>query len=226
MNRLRRTGPRRLLAVVLAVALVVGIGDALAARGDPQKELTPADNARARAMLLRKTDLGPGYTASVDKSPDPDFYCKALDESRLTLTGEAESPDFERGLVFISSSAQVYESVADATVSWKQGTSAAGERCARDLLRREFAKQGVRLVSMRRLAFPNVSTRTVAYRVVLSGESQSVTVKVVIDLVVLMHSRAQVPLFFGSALVPVPRADQLRLARLTASRMAKAMRGA
>jgi hypothetical protein len=61
---------------------------------------------------------------------------------------------------------------------------------------------------------------------VLSGESQSVTVKVVIDLVVLMHSRAQVPLFFGSALVPVPRADQLRLARLTASRMAKAMRGA
>lgn len=214
-----------MVAVAAASVLIAGVGDALATHGDPQKELTAADNARAQAMLLRKTDLGPGFKGSVDNSEDPDLYCKALDESRLTLTGEAESPDFARGFVFISSLAQVYESVEDATVSWKQGTSAAGERCARDLLRREFAKEGVRLVSMRRIAFPSFSSRSVAYRIELSGVSQSITVKVTMDLVVLMHSRAQVALNFGSALAPVPRTEELRLARLTASRMAKAMRG-
>ena len=212
-----------LLAGLIAAALVVGASAALAAHGDAQKKLTPADSARARSMLLRKADLGPGFKASTGSSDDPHLYCKALDESDLTLTGDAASPDFERGLMFISSAAQVYESVADARASWRRGTSSAGERCARDLLRREWAKDGIRLVSMRRVAFPRVSSRTVAYRLKLSAESQGVTIPFEFDLVVLMHSRAHVNLFFGSGLVAVPREDELRLARLTASRMAKAM---
>jgi len=76
---------------------------------------------------------------------------------------------------------------------------------------------------MRRVAFPRVSSRTVAYRLKLSAESQGVTIPFEFDLVVLMHSRAHVNLFFGSGLVAVPREDEVRLARLTASRMAKAM---
>jgi len=213
-----------LLAGLIAAALVVGASAALAAHGDAQKKLTPADSARARSMLLRKADLGPGFKASTGSSDDPHLYCKALDESDLTLTGDAESPDFERGLVFVSSTAQVYESVADANASWKRGTSAAGERCARELLRGEFAKDAIRLVSMRRVAFPRVSQRTVAYRVQLTSDAQGTTVKVVMDVVVLMRSRAQAALLLGSAFVPVPRADEVRLARLVASRMTKATR--
>lgn len=45
------------------------------------------------------------------------------------------------------------------------------------------------------------------------------------DLVVLMRSRAQVALFFGSGFAAVPRAEAVRLARLTARRMAAAMGG-
>jgi hypothetical protein len=227
MNLVHNTrSKRRLLGLLLAAALLVAAGDAFATHGDPQEKLTPTDNARARSMLLRKSDLGPGYTSTKPNNAEPHLYCKALDESDLIVTGDAESPQFERGIVFVSSAAQVYESAADAVVSWKRGTSAAGERCARDLLRQGFAKQGVRLVSMRRLAFPRVSSRSIAYRIQLSAESQGVPVSVVLDFVVLMHSRAQAALFFGSALVAVPRADEVRLARVVASRMATAMRGA
>ena len=214
----------RLLAVVVAIALTVSTA-ALAVRGEPQKELTPGDNARARSILLKKSDLGPGFKPTPQSAAEVDFYCKALDEADLTLTGEAESPNFERGIVFVSSSAQVYGSRADASTSWRRGTTAAGERCARDVLRREFAKEGIRLESYRRVAFPNVAQRSVAYRVHLSARSQGVTVRLVMDFIALMHSRAHAAVFFGG-LSPVHPSEQLPLVELVAQRMASAMRGA
>ena len=119
--------------MVVALALTVSTA-ALAVRGEPQKQLTPADKARARSILLKKSDLGPGFKPTPQSAAEVDFYCKALDEADLTLTGEAESPQFERGIVFVSSSAQVYGSRADASTSWRRGTTAAGERCAHDVL--------------------------------------------------------------------------------------------
>ena len=63
-------------------------------------------------MLLKRADLGPGFTASPQSAADADDYCKALDESDLTVTGEAESPAFRRAVVSVSSAASVYESTA------------------------------------------------------------------------------------------------------------------
>ncbi len=227
MSRLttRRISTRRLVTAAAALVLAVATGTASAARGDPQKELTPADQARARSMLLKRSDLGPGFKATRQSSAGGDLYCKALDESDLTVTGDAESPSFERGVVTARSAAQVYESLADATASWRRGTSAAGLRCARDVLRRGFARAGITLESYKPIPFPDVAQRTAAYRAVVSATSQGVKVRLVIDFVALMHSRAQVALFF-SGLSPIPRAEQLQLARLTSTRMAKAMRGA
>jgi len=207
---------RRLLVLALLLALVVS-GAALAARGDPQKKITPADQARAKAMLLRTTDVGPGYKATRSSSGSDDFYCAALDESDLTLTGEAESPNFETKTVFLSSMAQVYESVADANVSWRRGTSASGERC----LRKELSRDGG-LVSFRKRAFPRLAQRSVAYRFVGSAQG----IRFYLDFVVLQQSRAHAVLAYGSVLVPVPGTDQVRLARIVAGRMSKAMRGA
>lgn len=222
MNRTRSTGPRRrLLVTVLALAVVAGASDGLAARGDPEKQLVPADQARARAMLLRNADLGEGFKTS-RRSDEDDPYCRALDESGLTLTGEADSPNFARGVAFVSSVAQVYETRADANVSWRQGTSAAGEKCVRASLRDAFAGEGARLVSFRRLSFPRLAERSIAYRAVATSQG----VRVYLDFVVLQRSRAQAALAMGSGLVPVPRADELQLARVIDGRMATAMRGA
>jgi len=115
--------------------------------------------------------------------------------------------------------------VADASASWRRATSAAGVGCARDLLRREFAKEQVQLVSLRKVSFPRIGQRTLAYRVVLSAKQGQTTFKFYLDLVVLMHSRAQAQVIAGSAFQPFPKAEAVRLARIVGGRMTRAMRG-
>ena len=92
---------RRVAVVALVVALVAA-GTALAGRCDPRRKLTPADQARAAAMLLRTTDLGRGYSPLPGPSTWTPQKCAALDESVLTLTGEAlcaelDGPERARG---------------------------------------------------------------------------------------------------------------------------------
>jgi len=214
--------PVRRLACFVVLLALVGTSAALAVRGDPQKKIAPADQARAEAMLLRKADFGLGFKATPASSDAGDFYCKALDESDLTLTGEAESPTFQGGVEFVSSLSQVYESLADSSTSWRRGTSAAGDKCVRDEFRRQFQKDGIRLESFRRMAFPRFAERSIAYRLVASSQG----VRVFIDAVVLQQLRGQAALLLGSALAPMPKAEEVRLTRIVAGRMAKAMRGA
>jgi hypothetical protein len=212
---------KSLLAVLLAGMLVVA-GAGLAARGDPQKRIVPADQARATSMLLRRADFGLAHKTAPPSGTETEFYCKALDESDLTITGEAESPNFQGGVEFVSSLSQVYESRADSNASWRRGTSTAGDACVRGEFRRQFQKNGVRLESFRRLSFQPLAERSLAYRLVASSQG----VRVFLDVVALKQGRAQAAVFLGSALTPMPRDEEVRLARIVAGRMAKAMRGA
>ena len=210
-------------SVVLVVVLaLVAAGSALAARGDPQKRITAADQARAKAMLIRKADLGLAFRAMPSNPDQGDSYCQALDESDLTLTGDAESPDFQGGTTFVSAEAEIYESVADANTPWRRGTSPAGETCIRSLFKREFAKSGVRFLSFRRLQFPHVIQKTIAYRLVSSAQG----VRIFFVVIVRQQGRAQVSIAIGSGLILAPKDEEVRLARLTARRIVKAMRGA
>jgi len=214
---------QRLLAVSVLLLLAC-TGTALADHLDPEKRLRPADQAKARAMLLRKSDLGPGFIAQPTNTPDTHLTCAGLDESDLTITGEAKSPTWSQNIGFVASAVNVYANVADANASWARGTRGAGIRCLRDQLADEFATQGVALESLRKVAFPRVAERTIAYRVTLSGTVQSTTVRIVVDLVILKHSRAQAALYFGSAFAPAAKADEVALARVTARRMATAFK--
>jgi hypothetical protein len=221
---MRRLLPRALVVVVVVLVLVAA-GAALAARGDPQKRITPADQARARAMLLRPADL-PAYRVLPAASDTGDFYCPALDASALTLTGEAAGKRLVLDFVIATSSSEVWESRADAQAAWRKSTNAAGVACARTVLRREFAKQGARLESLRQVPFPRVASRTVAFRVSLLTRTPQGEVPIILELVALMHSRAHATVAVSSALVPPDRPLTLQLARTTAKRMARAMRGA
>jgi hypothetical protein len=211
---------KRLAAALLLLALVLA-GVSLGARGDPKKRITSADQTRAKAMVLRKADFSVAFTAG-PASTGSDFYCAALDESDLTVTGEAESPSFAGGIEFVASTSYVYASRAHANASWQRGTSAAGQKCLRGGLQNEIQGTSVRLVSFRKLPFPTFAQRSVRYRVV--GEQQQ-GVRIYLDLVALQHSRAQVAIVYGSGLSPPPAAEERRLAKVTAARMAKAMGG-
>jgi hypothetical protein len=215
---------RRLLLVVAVLALMTA-GSAVADHLDPKKRITPADQARARAMLLKPADLPAGFRASPPGAGEPHVDCApSVGEADLTLTGDAEGLQFVRGPVSVNSASQVYESAADAAASWRRGTSAAGTKCLTDLLRREFAKAGIRLVSFRKIAFPRVSERTVAYRISLSLTTPQGDVPVYADVVVLGRGRALAQVFVGAALAVPSRAEELRLVRLVAGRMSRAMR--
>ena len=210
----------RLLACVVLFALLA-CGAAFAGRGDPQEKFNPADQARAKAMLVRVSDL-PGSEGTKLGPSDDDFYCKALDESSLTITGEAESRDITLGLLSVYSLSLVYESRRDAGIAWRQGTSAAGISCLREEFRREVSGPNSRFVSFRRMAFPRVGERRVAFRGTAVGQGVPFTV----DVVFLMQSRAWAALVTSGVSSAPPRAEVERLARLLGGRMKTAMRGA
>ena len=171
--------------------------------------------------MLRPGDFNPAFRSRPSSSGGrDDFYCAALDESDLTLTGEAESPTFVATTEFVTSSADVYESRADANASWARGTSKAGEQCLRTGFRTQL-NGPVRLVSFRRLAFPRRGQRSVAFRGVLSEQG----VRVYFDFVAMQVSRAQVAVGYISALSPPPQGELRRLTGLAAKRAGKAMRG-
>jgi hypothetical protein len=210
----------RLLAAAVLLALVVS-GTALAARGDPKRQLRPADQVRAKAIVLRQADLGGGFKpAPSSPGSGGDLYCKALDQSDLTLTGEAES-EFKSSPFTVSSSANLYETVADANAAWRRGTSKAGTACLRNGFRAEFAKQGAALLAFKRVPFPRLGQRSFAMRLVARSQG----VKVYLDFIVLQHSRAQTSAAFISPFAPVVREGQVRLTRLLASRTKTALRG-
>jgi hypothetical protein len=214
---------RRLLACFALLALVAS-GVALAGRGDPKQRLSAADNARAKSMLVKKADLGAGFVAGPVVRPESDFYCRALDESDLTVTGKAFSPSFRAagGIVSISSYSDVYASRAQARVSWRRGTSAAGQACLRAGARREAERAGLRFVSFRWLSLPRFAEQSVAFRASVRQQG----VNAFVDIVALRQSRAFVAITFFSADAPVPTSAVVRLARIIAERMATAMRGA
>lgn len=221
-----------LLALLTAVALACAAA-ALAA-GEPRKQLTAADNARAKAMQLTRADLGAGWTATRSTTPDDtDFRCAgyAPDESDLTLTGEAESPDLslesQAAFAFVQSTASVYSTSAEGAASWRRTVKPGLLRCFTEILRKEVAKQpGLRfaVTSSRALPFARVAPRTAAYRISATVTSQGVPIPMVLDLVLLGNGRANGGFFVISALQPFPAAQEARLARTMAGRMAKALR--
>jgi hypothetical protein len=199
-------------------------GVAAADRGDPQKQITSADQTRARAMLLRRSDFGPGVKASRSSSDD-DLYCEALDESDLVVTGDAESPDFTGPQAIpylaVGSAGQVYKTAAQSAASWRRGTSSAGYACLRAAARQSAKEAGGTLVSFSKAPFPRVAPQTAAFRMRLRSQA----IPGIADFVYLRNGRAQASLFFVGVPTAYPRADVTRLATLVAERMAKAMRG-
>ncbi len=211
----------KLVSVVVVLALAL-TATALAGRGDPKERLTPADQARARAMVLRVGDLNPAYAVHPAPIPSGGLYCSALDESDLTITGRGSSPIFTATGEFVRSIAAVYATRADANQSWRQALSPAGQQCQRTELRTELQSSTMRLVSLKRIPFPARGTRSVAYRALATLQG----VRFYVDVVSMQVSRAEAGVIYVNALAPPPQDEVRRLTKLVETRAQKAMRGA
>jgi hypothetical protein len=174
-------------------------------------------------MLLKQADVGLGFRSlpSSGGTGGADLDCDGLDESDLTVTGNAHSPYFTSDLQRILSAARIFISVRDANMSWRRSTGAGGFKCLKDIFRRDARTAGVRFVSFRKVPFPALAPRTAAYR----AQDQASGVRVYEDLILLTRGRVQAVLIFISAIDPLERSEALRLTRFVSNRMAKAIRG-
>ena len=212
--------------VALAVTPV-----AWGADGEPKKALTSKGNATARSVVLKRGDLSTAFTPHTrpDAGLPKGVRCAALDESDLTITGEAQSPDFQLSqpglFVTIGSTTNVYRTLGEAGKSWKRGTSAKTTTCLADIVRLSAPRgQRVSIVSAKRLTFPKVAPMTSAFRVVATLTIGGNRVRAYVDAIILQHGRVQSGVVFTSLGRPVGQADELGLAGLVADRMARANR--
>jgi hypothetical protein len=220
---------RALLLGVVTLLLVAPMA-ASAADGEPRQALTKADQALARSVLLKRADLGAGFSATPrrkDHGLPKGARCDALDESDLTVTGDAASADFRfsQGPTFVTigSTAQVYRTLREANASWSRGSVAQTTTCLADIVRLSAAPgQKITIVSSRHMAFPSVSPKTTAYRIVLTIDAGAQgKVRGYVDAVILQHGRVQSGVLFTSIGRPVGQADRVALATVVAARMAK-----
>lgn len=218
------------VTVTVAVAVLVVPLAARAADGEPRKALTSEGQAIARSVLLKREDLGAGFSVvprPKDQHLPKGARCGPLDESDLTVTGDAASPNFRfaQGAAFVTvgSTAQVYRTLREANASWNRGTTSQTTRCLSDIVRLSAAPgEKITVVSAKRIVFPAVSPKATAYRLVLDVTLRGTQrVRAYVDAVILQHGRVQTGILFTSLGRPVGNADRVALASVVAARMAK-----
>lgn len=194
---------RRPALAVLFATLAAGITSAVASSasqsGTPNREqvqLNRADQAAARGAVLRRGDLGPGWTGGAIKPPPPStLTCPGYEpkQSDLVLTGAAEARFQHPGLM-IQSNAQVLKTRAMVARDWHRSVAdPRASSCLRHVLSKQLPSNE-RLVSFRQRAFPRLAHYAAAYRLLVRVHAQGKSVLVVVDLVVVGRSRTELTL--------------------------------
>lgn len=215
-------GRRGLLCVFVAAALVA-TGVAWAA--SPTKEkiaYTAAGQAKAKAEVLRRSDL-PGQWNGGRRKPDvsstmPCSYKPKQND--LVLIGAAET-DWRQPGFQVSSEAQVLRTAAMVQRDW-QRTILAPQVVP--CLRQGFEKalgSGATLVSFGPVGSPHLAKLSQAFRAVFDVKSGSSAVPVEIDILALGSGRNELTLTLTGLLATKAtlRAEEARLGRRLAGRM-------
>jgi hypothetical protein len=202
---------------LLAVLIVALAAAGVALADDPTVKINPADQAKATAQLLKKSDLGQGWTGGPRK-PDklqapscPGFNPK---ESDLVVTGHADATFKHQGLE-LDDDVQVMEKAEFVRTDFARTMKPQLPACLAHLFQ-QSAGQGVKLLSAKRLAFPRVGVVSALYRVTTAVTSGGQTVNVLLDFVFFGQSRTEysltvvAPEAAKAALVPF----ETRLAKL------------
>lgn len=193
---------------------------------DPGKEkiaLTSAGNAQAKSEVLRRADLGKGWSGKFKKprlpATEPCSYRPK--QSDLVVVGAAESV-WDRPLGNeIDSAAQVLRTPAMVRRDWRRTVTAPQVLpCLRQAFEKVLGAQG-KGVSVQRVPFPHVTTYTRAYRIRATVQSGAAAVPIEIYLVVLGAGRNELNLnlsAIGPERAALP-AESRRLARVLAHRV-------
>jgi hypothetical protein len=219
----------RLLGALVVLCIAVP-AVALAADTDPKKKITAADQAKARSIVLKRSDFAAGWK-KVPPSPDSDATCPGFnpDESDLTLTGEAET-NFEHtnGLLSVASFSEVYATKEDALKSWTRSDKPATARCIGYFFREGATDKNtkVKIVSAGRMAFPKLAPRTTAFKVVtrvtITQQGKTGTLPITIQFIAVGQGRGDTAMLAISPGSGIPTADLRAFGKELAARLAAA----
>jgi hypothetical protein len=205
-------------ATALATAAVVRAGG-----GDEQIKFNPADQAAARAVLIRRSDLGASGWEGGRVKPDlsagptcPNYHPKLSD---LVITGAAKSAFRRSGFEF-DSAAEVLKTRRMVALDWRRSVLAPGVvPCLRQTLAKGLGSNA-KLIAFTKLAFPRLATYTALFRGVIGVQAQGQTVRVLADTVVVGRRRTEITLSVAgpAAATKGISAAEKRLVRLLVSR--------
>jgi hypothetical protein len=205
----------RVLAVVGSLALCVG---AAAAFG-PRKALNPADQARARKVLLAQTDFPHGW--KTEPSSEDDSSPTAPTCAHVTLSDLTETADVQRqfgqgslGIPVVNSAVGMLKSRAQADAFWKRVPNERVLSCS--------ARSGAGLpkgshLSFRKLSLPRVGDRSVAWEFTI--ETKTLPSPIYADIVFANKGRTFSVLTLANLGSPFDPAVARRLAHAMASRL-------
>jgi len=182
-------------SVALATAAAVWAGD-----GKYQIRLNAADQAAARAVVIRASDLGSSGWQGGRVKPSlsdlssglscPNYHPKLSD---LVITGAAGAR-YRRSAFEFDSVSEVLKTRRMVALDWRRSVLVSG---ALPCLRREMINglgSTAKLVSFRKLPFPHVSTYAALFRGVISAQASGQNVRILVDLLLLGQSRTEVTL--------------------------------
>jgi hypothetical protein len=195
---------------LLAAALIglVSTSTALAAIVDaPTVRITPADQAKARAALLRRTDLGAGWLGGAIKtSPLSPPNCPGFDpkESDLVVTGHADARyTYKQGGLELDQDVQVMKDEAAVQTDFARSISPKLAKCLAYQLAKLKNVVGVRVA---RLPFPPTGVVSAVYRAVIDLRTPSGRGRLLSDYVFFGQGRTE---YEFTVIAPLGAADQL-----------------
>ena len=187
-----------------------------------QRHYTTADQALARSVVLKATDLGSasrwrgGVTAAVTTQPRScsNFHPR---QSDLVITGDAQS-DYApaTGGTGYHSEAQVMQNAKMVRLDWQRNVL---DPAALSCLRTFFVKNlagGEQLVSLTPLAVPHIATYTAGYRALVDQAG----VRQMIDVIFVGRNRTEITLEISAPYSTRAKVEQseLHLTKLLVAR--------
>jgi hypothetical protein len=183
--------------------------------------LNAADQARARAVVLQRGDLGTTSRwagGAVKPTPPSPLSCAGFHprQADLVMTGQAKSDFTLPGLEF-ESEVQLLRTDRMVSLDWQRTVEAPG---VLPCLRKTLAKgllPSQRLVSFGQIPFARLGTRSIVLRAVVEVRSGGESARVMVDFVLVGVNRTEITLITTA---PVSAANTVRDAEL---RLARAM---
>ena len=198
-----------MVATRLIAAALIGFTFTASALADsPTVRITSADQAKAVALLLRRTDFGAGWKGGkVATTPLASPNCPGFDpkESDLTVTGHADAIyKFSPLGVEVDQDVQVLSDAASVEKDFKRSISPALGRCLTYQLEH---LNHVTSATVERVHFPPIGDVSAVYRAYITVRSGGRVATVLSDYVFFGEGRVEYE-FTVSA--PVSARDQLQ----------------